>query len=250
MNPITKSPIGVVVSLTSWRGRIYSEIVQLVLFSLLKQESPVPFKVVLVLSTDEFPKKEKEVPENILKMARGCDNFEILWTKENTGPYKKYGPVHRKYPDLPIITVDDDSTAYPHFMKTLWELHRKNPDRVIYGCNGKPYSWIGKRSIDCVRYGVALYPPGSTYDLDEQFGMKYFKFMDDEFMRLLCVLNGTHYVSIDANSVLIINAFAQDKAIGCVHGREFKEISEMWGRLKREHPELQKLLDANRKIPN
>ena len=118
-------------------------------------------------------------------------------------------------------------------MKTLWELHRKNPDRVIYGCDGKPYSWIGKRSIDCVRYGVALYPPGSTYDLDEQFGM-----------------NRTHYVSIDANSVLIINAFAQDKAIGRVHGREFKEISGMWVRLKREHPELQKLLDANRKIPN
>ena len=211
----------VIVSLTSWKGRIYNELTGPVLYSYISQESPVPFKVVLVLSSDEFTKKEKEVPECILKMARGCDNFEILWCRENTGPYKKFFPVRKKYPDLPIITVDDDSTAYPHFMKTLWELHRKNP-----------------------------YPAGSTYDLDEQFGMKYFKFMDDEFMRLLCVLNRTHYVSIDANSVLVINGFAQDKAIGRVHGREFKEISEMWGRLKREHPELQKLLDANRKIPN
>ena len=250
MNPITKTPIDVVVSLTSWRGRIYSEIVQLVLFSLLSQESPVPFKVVLVLSSDEFPKKEKEVPEGILKMARGCENFEILWTKENTGPYKKYGPAHRKYPDLPIITVDDDSVAYPHFMRTLWELHRKNPDRVICGCNGKPYSWMDGSSIDCVRYGVALFPPGSTYDLDEQFGIKYFKFMDDEFIRLLCLLQGTHYVSLDAHSVLVVNAFAQDKAIGRVHGREFAEIGDMWGKLGRECPELKKIWEENRKIPN
>ena len=240
----------VIAALTSWKERIYNELTGPVLYSYISQESPVPFKVVLVLSSDEFPEKEKEVPKDIMKMARGCDNFEILWCRENTGPYKKYFPVRKKYPDLPIITVDDDSTAYPHFMKTLWELHRKNPDRVIYGCDGKPYSWIGKRSIDCVRYGVALYPPGSTYDLDEQFGMKYFKFMDDEFMRLLCLLNRTHYVSIDANSVLVINAFAQDKAIGRVHGREFKEISEMWGRLGHEHPELKKIWVENRKIPN
>lgn len=114
-----------IISLTSWKERIYNELTGPVLYSYISQESPVPFKVVLVLSSDEFTKKEKEVPECILKMARGCDNFEILWTRENTGPYKKYFPVRKKYPNLPIITVDDDSTAYPHFMKTLWELHRK-----------------------------------------------------------------------------------------------------------------------------
>lgn len=240
----------VIVSLTSWKGRIYNDLIGPVIYSYISQESPVPFKVALVLSTDEFTKKEKDVPESILTMAKGCDNFEILWTCENTGPYKKYFPVRKKYQNLPIITVDDDSIAQHHFMATLWELHRKNPDRVIYGCDGKPYSWIGKRSIDCVRYGIALYPAGSTYDLSEQFGFKYFKFMDDEFMRLLCLLNRTHYVSIDANSILIINAFAQDKAIGRIHEQEFKKISEMWGRLGREHPELKKIWVENRKIPN
>jgi hypothetical protein len=69
-------------------------------------------------------------------------------------------------------------------------------------------------------------------------------------MRLLCLLNGTHHVTIDANSVLIINGFAQDKAIGRVHEREFREIGDMWGRLGSEHPELKKIWEENRKIPN
>ena len=58
-----------IVSLTSWRGRIFSEIVQLVLFSLLKQKTKYRYKVVLVLSTDEFPKKEAELPANIVKLV-------------------------------------------------------------------------------------------------------------------------------------------------------------------------------------
>lgn len=66
---MNQQPYDVCVSLTSWRGRIYSEIVQLVLFSLLKQKTKYRYKVVLVLSTDEFPKKEAELPANIVKLA-------------------------------------------------------------------------------------------------------------------------------------------------------------------------------------
>ena len=240
----------VIVAMTSWKGRLYNELTGPVIFSFIEQESPVPFKVVLVLSSDEFPDREKDVPKGILTMARGSERFEILWTKENTGPYKKFFPVRRKYPGLPIITVDDDSPAKPNFMKAMWKLHTKNPDRVIYGCDGTPYSWIGKHSIDCVRFGVGLYPPGALYDLDEKFGMKYFKFMDDEFMRLLGLLNGTHYVTVDANTILILQAFGQDKSIGRTHGREFREISGMWGTLGRERPDLWKIVTKNRKIKN
>ena len=240
----------VIISLTSWKGRLYNELTGPVLYSYITQKSPVPFKVVLVLSSDEFPGKESEVPKAILKLERACENFEILWHDTDLGPYKKYFPVKEKYPNLPIITVDDDSMAYPHFMKTLWKMHTKSPDRVIYGCAGQPYSWMTRHTIDGVRYGVALFPAGSTYDLDAQFGIKYFKFMDDEFMRLLCLLKGTHHVTIDANSILIINGFAQDKAIGRIHGGEFREIEGMWGRLGSEHPELKKIWETNRKIPN
>lgn len=73
-----------VVGLTSWRGRLYSDIVQLVLFSLLKQKTKYRYKVVLVLSEEEFPGKEKEVPGNILMMARNMPNLSILWTWKNT----------------------------------------------------------------------------------------------------------------------------------------------------------------------
>lgn len=47
----------VIAALTSWKGRIYNELTGPVLYSYITQESTVPFKVVLVLSSDEFPGK-------------------------------------------------------------------------------------------------------------------------------------------------------------------------------------------------
>lgn len=81
-------PYSVVVSLTSWRGRIYSDIVQLVLFSLLRQKTKYRYKVVLVLSEEEFPRKEAELPENIVKLAEKVEHMEILWTYRNTRALK------------------------------------------------------------------------------------------------------------------------------------------------------------------
>ena len=243
MSITANEPYSVVVSLTSWRGRIRSEIVQLVLFSLLRQKTKYRYKVVLVLSEEEFPRKEAELPVNIVNLVEQVPNMELLWDSNgNTKAYKKYFPVQRKYPDIPIITIDDDSPAHEDFVERMMELHNKDTKRVIYGYHMVPHNLGG---IDCVRYGVALYPPKSLFPLDENFGRKFFKDMDDEYMRLLHVLAGTRYFEIKASDVLCIQAGAQDVAMQKLMAHQWGEIRDMWDKLFTVMPKLKTLWDKN-----
>ena len=54
-----------VVSLTSWKGRIYHPDVPKVIYSIIRQKTQYKFKVVLVLSEDEFKNKEQDLPDSI-----------------------------------------------------------------------------------------------------------------------------------------------------------------------------------------
>ena len=65
-----------IISLTSWRGRINS--VSKTLYSLIKQCPG--FHIVLVLSEEEFPKKEKELPSDLLAFV---DNDLIENNRKN-----------------------------------------------------------------------------------------------------------------------------------------------------------------------
>ena len=125
----------VILSLTSWKGRIYDLSFLVVLLSMLKQKTTAKYKVVLVLSEDEFPKKEEELPEKLLELNIICDFFEILWTKENTRAYKKYFPTRRKYPEENIVPLDDDSPLHSNFVESIKFLLDKFPDRMVIGTN-------------------------------------------------------------------------------------------------------------------
>lgn len=165
-----------VVSLTSWRGRIYSEIVQLVLFSLLKQKTKYRYKVVLVLSTDEFPKKEKELPANIVKMAELIPTFSLLWTKKNTKALKKLDPTMAAYPDLPVITTDDDIIVKDDFVEQFMNAHTRYPKEIIYA-----HLWDFPANAEIKISGWArLFPPHSLYPLDEKLFDKCFHGVEDD----------------------------------------------------------------------
>lgn len=233
-----------IISMTSWHRRIRD--VGFVIYSFLNLEPVCDFKVVLALSSDEFPGKEKDLPKDILKL-NNHPRFEIIWEKKNTKAYKKYFITARKYPDVPIVTVDDDAPAKENFLSTLWKLHTKDPKRVIYGYNRFP--WKG-RGIDYVRYGVALFPPKSLYPLDEDFGISIFGDMDDEFFRLLHVLAGSKYFAINAYDVLWIQAVQQESSLSKEIGSKWSEIPMIWKRLFRDMPKLKELWDKNVKTSN
>ena len=176
MSITTNEPYSVIVSLPSWRGRIFSEIVQLVLFSLLKQKTKYRYKVVLVLSTDEFPKKEAELPANIVKMAELVPNFSLLWTVKNTKALKKLDPTMAAYPDLPVITTDDDIIVKDDFVESFMEMHNRYPKDTIYAYM---FDFPGNPEIKISGWG-RLFPPHSLYPLDEKLFDKCFHGVEDD----------------------------------------------------------------------
>ena len=63
-----------IITLTSWKKRLCN--IPKVLDSIYKQTIPCD-KVVLNLSIEEFPEKEKNIPENVLKYINQEHQFEL-----------------------------------------------------------------------------------------------------------------------------------------------------------------------------
>ena len=124
---LNKSPRSekIIVSLTSYKPRIND--VKYTIYSLLNQSLP-PDKLILWLDEDSFPRREKDVPPDLLELR----NFGLTidWC-ENLRPYKKLIPALEKYPDDIIVTSDDDIFYKPDWLKILYEAHLENPDCVI-----------------------------------------------------------------------------------------------------------------------
>ena len=115
----------IIVSLTSYKPRIND--VKYTIYSLLNQTFP-PDKLILWLDEDSFPKREKNLPPDLLKLR----NFGLTidWC-ENLRPYKKLIPALEKFPDDIIVTADDDIFYRSDWLKILYDEHLKNPDCVI-----------------------------------------------------------------------------------------------------------------------
>ena len=97
--------------MTSWKERI--NYVSRVL-EILINNSFRPNKVILNLAIEEFPKKNKELPNNLLNLLK-YDNFEIYWVEKNTNVFKKLIPTLNRFKEDIIITTDDD-VLYPYDM--------------------------------------------------------------------------------------------------------------------------------------
>ena len=115
----------VIVSLTSYKPRIHD--VKYTIYSLLNQAFP-PDKLILWLDEDSFPRREKDLPRDLLKLK--AFGLTIAWC-ENLRPYKKLIPALEKYPDDIIVTADDDIFYRPDWLKILYEEHMKYPDCII-----------------------------------------------------------------------------------------------------------------------
>lgn len=119
-----------IISLTSWKARIGT--VSKTLHNLL---TVCPgFHIVLVLSEEEFPKKEEELPSD-LKLFLDNDLIELLWTYKNTKSFKKVIPTMEKYPEVPVISADDDCLYKINYAEILYQnyLQTKGPTSMVFG---------------------------------------------------------------------------------------------------------------------
>ena len=105
-----------IISLTSWRARINT--VSKTLYSLIKQCPG--FHIVLVLSEEEFPKMMDELPEELMLFV---DNelIELLWVYKNYKSLKKIIFTMDKYPEIPVISADDDCYYICNYAQELYD---------------------------------------------------------------------------------------------------------------------------------
>ena len=97
-------------SITSWKKRInlISKNIENILNNSVK-----PFKVILTLSLDEFPNKEKDLPNDILILSELYNNFEIFWVNGDEKCCKKMIYTINRFKEHFIVTLDDD-ISYPN----------------------------------------------------------------------------------------------------------------------------------------
>lgn len=115
-----------IISLTSWKARINT--VSKTLYSLIKQCPG--FHIVLVLSEEEFPKKEAELPESLMLFVEN-NLIEVLWVYKNYKSLKKVLFTMDKYRTVPVISSDDDIIYKINYAKILYDYWYSHKDTLV-----------------------------------------------------------------------------------------------------------------------
>lgn len=113
--------IPVIVSLTSYPPRI--PLLYCTLYSLSRQTAR-PRRIVLWLATDEFPQRERELPESLLCFRR-C-GLEIRWCR-NTRSFKKLIYALKEFQNDIVVTCDDDVIYSRIWLESLYNEHLLHP---------------------------------------------------------------------------------------------------------------------------
>lgn len=153
-----------IISLTSWKARINT--VGKTLYSLLKMCPG--FHIVLVLSEEEFPKKEEELPEELMLFVDN-DLIEILWVYKNYKAFKKVLFTMDKYRDVPVISADDDCIYIINYAQELYDIWLNNKDSFItYRITKQKYGFIET-------WGFATLHPPFAYG---EYGLFYIDYLE------------------------------------------------------------------------
>lgn len=142
-----------IISLTSWRARINT--VGKTLYSLLTQCPD--FHIVLVLSEEEFPKKEKELPDSLMSFVNN-NLIELLWVYKNYRAFKKVLFTLDKYRTVPVISADDDCIYTCNYAEELYQkwLQTNYDGIIVYDCPGNLYTTEGQCTLYSPEIGQRL----------------------------------------------------------------------------------------------
>lgn len=189
-----------IVSLTSYPPRINT--VPLCISTLLDQSKKAD-KIILWLAYEEFPSKEKSLPEELLALK--SLGLEIEWY-HNIKSYKKLIPALIKYPDDIIVTADDDNQYPRNWLELLYSSYLKNP--TLVHCHRVTKFYYENKEFKIITGGMAfykspsylnkfvglggvLYPPHILHKdvLNENLFLSLAPTSDDLWFWLMCVLN-------------------------------------------------------------
>ena len=211
-----------IVSLTSYPERLNLD-VHYCIFSLLNQTLK-PDEIVLWLAIEEFPNKELDIPERILKFKE--NGLTIKFT-HNIKSYKKLIPALKEYPNDVIITADDDIYYDKQWFEKLYNAyldddnciicHRAHKVKIDENGNIAPYKSWDKIIDDNTRSylnfftgcGGVLYTKSLLYKdiFNEELLTKLAPNADDIWFWAMAILNKTKIkiISEPCNKIIPIN---------------------------------------------
>lgn len=114
----------IIVTLTSYPGRI-GKVAQ-VLEPIFNQTLP-PDMVVIWLAEQDFPKKERQLPQELLNLKK--KGLKIRWCA-NLFSHKKYFYSARENKSSLLITIDDDLVYPLDLVEKLYKSYQKHPKAV------------------------------------------------------------------------------------------------------------------------
>jgi hypothetical protein len=104
-------------------------------FQALSGQTVKPKKMILVLSVEDYP--EQRLPKHLHKLEQR--GLEIVWSENNPYAVKKLLPVMKKYPELGVITFDDELIYGRQVIEKLVEKVTNHPKTVIGHVSKKLY---------------------------------------------------------------------------------------------------------------
>ena len=146
----------VVITMTSWKGRIH--VVGKCIYYFFTRQTEKPDVFYLWLSAEEFPNREKDLPADLLAVVEAF-GVRLCWTETNEYIYKRWNIYPQHYSDM-VISIDDDIL----FDSRLVEVAKKHlsESNVVYGI------------FKDLMYSYA-FVPGKTrdYNLSEPLSLRY-----------------------------------------------------------------------------
>lgn len=249
----------VIVSLTSYPARI--PFVHVALNTLLTQTFK-PDRVILWLAEEQFPNKENDIPQEVLKLKDY--GLEIRWTID-TKSYKKLLPALKEFPEDIIVTADDDLIYDKDWLEKLYKSYKKTPEcihvhrvsRIILK-NDNTITKLPQRKalfllhsepshLNSVFGGSGcLYPPHTLSE--EIFNLESCKmtvgFADDLWFWAMATLKGTKICEVSGgDSNFKVVAGTSETALSKEHANDnfiekyyriFEEYPDVLNRLKEE----------------
>lgn len=221
---ITKREIPIVVSLTSFPGRINT--VSKTIHSILNQKKVKPDVVELWLARSQFEMGEAYLPENLLFLQQY--GLRICWC-EDIRSYKKLIPTVKKHQDAIIVTADDDVYYRRDWLEKLYfdylddkqciYCHKATKFQVLEGeysaiGGGKNFYLKASYLNKLVGVGGVLYPPNSLHcDVcNRELFTNLAPTNDDIWFWLMAVLNGTRVKVIPNNNPKPIEVYEKVKS--------------------------------------
>ena len=251
----------IIVSMTTWPPRYKSALVAMAEIARQRDKGDVDAHCVLVLSEDEWNDLKAERESVLSAMAK--IKVEVLWDKGNIRSHKKLIPTLERYPNNPILVVDDDNRQKDGWLRTFYDDHKKHPTDVIYG-QSNSYVTIAYGRIHEVRErqmymqgqgtkewkpangaSGTLYPPHTFTDarfFDRELFMRLSPTSDETWQWAWCVMQGRTFRCLSWYNVpyLIPNA-NQQCALFNTNKAKYDEIHNA---IAMEFPEYKSKLES------